>query len=144
MRASFRAGATTLTDAFAQVDIFARFVGLEDKLASRADALTLQEKKSLELARALASRPSLLLVDEVASGLTLAEVRQFIRHIREIRDRYGVTVIWVEHIFSALSQAVDRLIVLEYGNIIADKPLAEAVVDERVLKSYLGVAGVRR
>ena len=142
----FRAGATTLTDAFAQVDIFARFVGLEDRLASRADALTLQEKKSLELARALASRPSLLLVDEVASGLTLAEVRQFIRHIREIRDRYGVTVIWVEHIFSALSQVVDRLIVLEYGNIIADKPLAEAVVDERVLKSYLGVAGasVRR
>jgi len=98
----------------------------------------LQEKKSLELARALALKPKLLLVDEVASGLTSAEVKQFVGHIRDIRDTYGITVMWVEHIFSALAQVVDRLIVLEQGVVIADAPLAEAVKDPKVLKSYLG------
>jgi branched-chain amino acid transport system permease protein len=79
-----------------------------------------------------------LLVDEVASGLTPSEVRQFVGHIRAIRDTYGISVIWVEHIFSALVQVVDRLIVLEQGVVIADAPLADAVRDPRVLKSYLG------
>lgn len=119
---------------------FAAFVGLQERISSRADALTLQEKKSLELARALALKPKLLLVDEVASGLTPAEVSRFVSHIRTIRDTYGMTVIWVEHIFSALAEVVDRLVVLEQGQVIADAPLAEAVRDERVLKAYLGTA----
>lgn len=128
----------SLAAAFDESAQFAAFVGLSGRLTTRADALTLQEKKSLELARALALKPKLLLVDEVASGLTPAEVRQFVSHIRDIRDTYGITVIWVEHIFSALAQVVDRLIVLEQGVVIADAPLAEAVQDPRVLKSYLG------
>ncbi len=66
------------------------------------------------------------------------------RHIREIRDRYGITVIWVEHIFSALEQIVDRLVVLEEGRVIADGPLREAMNDPRVLTSYLGAAGGNR
>jgi branched-chain amino acid transport system permease protein len=119
---------------------FAAFVGLEQRLMVRADALSLQEKKSLELARALALKPKLLLVDEVASGLTPAEVKRFVAHIRSIRDTHGITVIWVEHIFSALAEVVDRLVVLEQGSIIADAPLAEAVRDQKVLKSYLGSA----
>ena len=110
-------------------------------MATRADALNLQQKKALEFARALACRPKLLLVDEVASGLTPAEVRTFVEHIREMRDRYGMTVIWVEHIFSALSQVVDRVVVMEQGQIIADGPLDEVARDERVLKSYLGSQG---
>lgn len=135
---TYRADSRNLDAAFEESAQFAAFVGLQDRLSSRADALTLQEKKSLELARALALKPKLLLVDEVASGLTPAEVKQFVGHIREIRDTYGITVIWVEHIFSALSQVVDRLIVLEQGSVIADAPLAEAVKDPKVLKSYLG------
>ena len=119
---------------------FAAFVGLQERLSARADALTLQEKKGLELARALALRPKLLLIDEVASGLTPAEVKRFVSHIRTIRDGYGITVIWVEHIFSALAEVVDRLVVLEQGNVIADAPLEEAMRDEHVLKSYLGAA----
>jgi branched-chain amino acid transport system permease protein len=130
----------SLSEALAGGAEFAAFVGLQDRLLSRADALTLQEKKSLELARALALRPKLLLIDEVASGLTPAEVKRFVSHIRTIRDEYGITVIWVEHIFSALAEVVDRLVVLEQGNVIADAPLHEAVRDERVLKSYLGAA----
>lgn len=135
---TYRSDNKALSTAFEESAQFAAFVGLQDRLSSRADSLTLQEKKSLELARALALKPKLLLVDEVASGLTPAEVKQFVGHIRDIRDTYGITVMWVEHIFSALAQVVDRLIVLEQGVVIADAPLAEAVKDPKVLKSYLG------
>ena len=93
-------------------------------------------------ARALAGEPKLLLVDEVASGLSTVEIRKFVELIRQVRDRYGVTVIWVEHIFSALAQVVDRLVVLESGAVIADAPLADAVKDEKVLATYLGHAPV--
>jgi branched-chain amino acid transport system permease protein len=117
---------------------FAVYAGLGERLDVRADALSLQEKKALELARALAGKPRLLLVDEVASGLTPAEVKKFVAHLREIRDVYGITIIWVEHIFSALSQIVDRVIVLEEGRVIADGPLSDVVREERVLKTYLG------
>ncbi|MDB5572198.1 MAG: branched-chain amino acid transport system / permease component family protein [Hyphomicrobiales bacterium] len=131
---------TALPDAMEAADSIAAFVGLGDKLETRADHLSLQQKKALELARALASEPKLLLVDEVASGLSTVEINLFVQHIRAIRDRYGITVIWVEHIFSALSQVVDRLVVLESGSVIADAPLAEAVRDENVLRTYLGSA----
>jgi branched-chain amino acid transport system permease protein len=124
--------------AMAEAVRFAAFAGLEDKLAERADRLTLQQRKAVELARALACRPKLLLVDEVASGLTSAEVKRFIEHIREARDRYGITVIWVEHIIPALVQAADRLVVLEQGSIIADGPPHAVLREERVVHSYIG------
>ena len=133
-------GASPLGEAMQSAESFARFVGLGGEIETRADKLSLQQKKALELARALAGEPKLLLIDEVASGLSTNEIRTFVAHIREIRDRYGVTVIWVEHIFSALAQVVDRLIVLDSGSVIADAPLAEAVKDERVLATYLGHA----
>jgi branched-chain amino acid transport system permease protein len=117
---------------------FATFAGLGDKLGERADRLTLQQRKAVELARALACRPKLLLVDEVASGLTSAEVKRFVEHIREARDRYGITVIWVEHIISALVQVADRLVVLEQGSIIADGPPHAVLREERVVHSYIG------
>jgi branched-chain amino acid transport system permease protein len=68
------------------------------------------------------------------------EIATFVKHIRDIRDHYGITVIWVEHIFSALSQVVDRLVVLDNGAVIADAPLAKAMRDEKVLTTYLGHA----
>ena len=125
-------------EALAQARAFVAFAELEPRLTDRADALSLQEKKALEFARALACRPRVLLVDEVASGLTPAEIRRFVGHIREVRDRYGITVIWVEHIFSALAQVVDRVVVLEQGHVIADGALEQVVGDERVLRAYLG------
>ncbi len=126
--------------ALAEAARFAAFAGLEDKLTERADRLTLQQRKAVEFARALACRPRLLLVDEVASGLTAAEVRTFVQHIREVRDAYGITVIWVEHIISALTQVVDRLIVLEQGSIIADGVAQAVVQNEHVLRTYFGAA----
>jgi branched-chain amino acid transport system permease protein len=134
------AGSASLPDALGLATQFAEYVGLTDHLSARADSLNLQQKKALELARALACRPRLLLVDEVASGLTPMEVRNFVNHIRELRDNYGITIIWVEHIFSALAQVVDRVIVMEQGSIIADGPLDDVVRDERVLRTYLGSA----
>jgi branched-chain amino acid transport system permease protein len=126
--------------ALAEAARFAAYAGLGDKLNERADRLTLQQRKAVEFARALACRPRLLLVDEVASGLTQAEVRRFIESIREVRDTYGVTVVWVEHIISALTQVVDRLIVLEQGSIIADGLPQAVLKDEHVLRTYFGGA----
>jgi branched-chain amino acid transport system permease protein len=121
----------------------ATFIKLSDKEMVRSDSLSLQEKKAIEFGRAIALSPSLLLVDEVASGLTPIEVNQFVEHIRTIRNHYGITVIWVEHIFSALIQVVDRLIVLDTGKLVADGPLNEVLKDEKVIASYLGnVRGV--
>jgi branched-chain amino acid transport system permease protein len=124
--------------AMAEASRFAAFAGLGDKLADRADQLTLQQRKAVEFARALACRPRLLLVDEVASGLTPAEVRHFVDQIREVRDRYGITVIWVEHIISALTKVVERLVVLEQGSIIADGEPQSVLRQEHVLRSYIG------
>jgi branched-chain amino acid transport system permease protein len=117
---------------------FAAFAGLGDKLDERADRLTLQQRKAVEFARALACRPRLLLVDEVASGLTPGEVRRFVASIREMRDTYGVTVIWVEHIISALTQVVDRIVVLEQGSVIADGAPDGVLKDAHVLRTYFG------
>ena len=127
-------------DALREARAFVDYAELSPRLLDRADALSMQEKKALEFARALACKPRLLLVDEVASGLTPAEVKRFVEHIRHVRDRYGITVIWVEHIFSALEQVVDRVIVLEQGSLIADGELSVVVKDERVLQTYLGTA----
>jgi branched-chain amino acid transport system permease protein len=126
------------TNALLEAARFAAFAGLGDKLTERADSLTLQQRKAVEFARALACRPRLLLVDEVASGLTPTEVQRFVEHIREVRDNYGITVIWVEHIISALNQAADRLIVLEQGSIIADGPPHAVLRDDHVLRTYFG------
>src|SRR5690606_19604353 len=97
-------GRLSRAQALTEAERFAAYAGLGERLDARADSLTLQQRKAVEFARALACRPRLLLVDEVASGLTPAEVRHFVGAIREIRDSYGITVIWVEHIISALTQ----------------------------------------
>jgi branched-chain amino acid transport system permease protein len=130
----------TTKQAFEQAREFVGYAELGHKLTARADSLSLQEKKALEFARALACKPKLLLVDEVASGLAPAEVKRFVEHIRHVRDRYGITIIWVEHIFSALAEVADRVIVLEQGSLIADGPLDEVMADKRVLDTYLGAA----
>jgi branched-chain amino acid transport system permease protein len=116
----------------------AAFAGLGNKLKVRADMLSLQDKKALEFARALACQPRLLLVDEVAGGLTPAEVRHFTQLLRSIREQHGIAIIWVEHVFWALAEVVDRLIVMDNGAVLADGSLDEIVRNERVLRAYLG------
>ncbi len=112
--------------------------GLLAKANLPAGALTLLERKRLELARALATGPKLLLLDEIAGGLTEGECKSLVQTIRDIRDS-GVSIIWIEHIVHALIAVVERLIVIDYGRVIADGVPSEVVKLPLVKEIYLGI-----
>ena len=120
----------------------AAFAVLEDTgLASRADApageLTPPERRRLEVARALATKPKLLLLDEVLTGLTPSEAQQGVALIRDIRQR-GITIIMVEHVMQVVMPLVDRAVVLDLGRVLATGMPAEIVQNPAVIKAYLG------
>lgn len=109
-------------------------------LANRqAGSLTLLERKRLELARALASGPRLLLLDEIAGGLTEAECHALVKTIQDIRDQ-GVSIVWIEHIVHALTAVVSRLIVIDFGKIVANGNPAEVMQDATVQEIYMGIS----
>ena len=111
---------------------------LADKANAKANALTLLDRKRLELARALATRPKLLLLDEVAGGLSEMECETLVALIRRIRST-GVSVIWIEHIVHALLATVDRIVVLAGGAFIADDRPAAAISHPKVTEIYMGI-----
>ena len=113
-------------------------VGLGDRSAQVPSALTLAGRKRLELARALATRPRVLMLDEVVAGLNPAEALGFTALIRRIRDERGVSVVMTEHVMPAVMSLSDRVIVLEYGKRIAEGTPREIVADPRVIAAYLG------
>ena len=112
-------------------------VGLAAKLDSPASELTLGEQKRLEMARALATRPKLLLLDEPLGGLNPREVDDASRLIRAIRDG-GVTIVLVEHVMKAIMRISDRVVVLHHGEKIGDGPPDQVVRDPGVVAAYLG------
>ncbi len=111
---------------------------LADKVNRLAGSLTLIDRKRLELARALATAPKVLLLDEVAGGLTERECRELIELIRDIR-RGGVSIVWIEHVVHALLASVDRLLVLYNGAFIADGDPQAVIRSSEVAEIYMGI-----
>ena len=118
----------------------ARRVGMEGRLAQPASGLTVAGRKRLELARALATGPKLLLLDEVMAGLNPTEILEIIGIIRMIRDS-GVTVLLIEHVMHAVMSLSDHIYVLSYGKIIAQGAPQEVVNNPAVIEAYLGRGG---
>jgi branched-chain amino acid transport system ATP-binding protein len=112
-------------------------VGLLPKADAPAGSLTLLDRKRLELARALATGPRLLLLDEIAGGMTEAECNTLVGLIRRIRES-GVTIVWIEHVLHALLPVVDHIVVLDFGKLIAEGPPDTILSDPHVTSVYLG------
>ncbi|ANH06831.1 ABC transporter ATP-binding protein [Shinella sp. HZN7] len=117
-----------------------RRTGLWPKAAKKAGELGLLDRKRLELARAIATAPKLLLLDEIAGGLTDAECVELIQLIRSIKES-GVTIIWIEHVLHALLSIVDRVMVLDFGQKIAEGEPRDIMQSPEVAAIYLGLDG---
>ena len=113
------------------------FTGLQSKAHALPNDLNLHQRKFLELTRALASRPRLVLLDEVLSGLTPGEINEAIALIRKIRER-GATIVFVEHVMRAVMALADRVAVLNHGKLIAVGPAQEVMRNAEVVSAYLG------
>ena len=113
-------------------------VGLAEVAGFEARQLNVIQKKRLEMARALATEPKLLMLDEVLGGLNTQEISQAVEFIRSLRDKLGLTVLWIEHVMGAIMKAAVRVIVLDQGQVLMAGTPAEVVNDPRVIQAYLG------
>ncbi|MGQ9370496.1 ABC transporter ATP-binding protein [Azospirillum sp. ST 5-10] len=113
-------------------------LGLADQAARPARSLTLPDRKRLEVARALATKPRLLLLDEVLAGLRPTEVDRMVEVLRGLNRGQGLTILMIEHVMRAVMALSDRVVVLDHGEKIAEGTPAEVVADRRVIQSYLG------
>ncbi len=113
-------------------------LGLHDKRAMTASNLTLPDRKRLEVARALATGPRLLLLDEVMAGLRPTETDQMVAFLRELNARTGLTILLIEHVMRAVMALSQHIVVLNYGEKIAEGPPDAIARDQRVLDVYLG------
>ena len=137
LAAAVHGGKMTLAQGKAEAEVVLSRVGLSHRALVPAGQLALLDTKQLELAKALALRPQLLLLDEIAGGLTQAECDVLLDTIREVH-RDGVTIVWIEHVIQALRRLVTRLAVLAGGSFIADGSPQNVLADRRVKEAYLG------
>jgi branched-chain amino acid transport system ATP-binding protein len=125
-------------DVYGRCAELVRQCGLLDKANRPAGILTLLDRKRLELARALATEPKLLLLDEVAGGLTEHECADLVALIKDVR-RTGVSIVWIEHVVHALLATVDRLAVLHGGALLADGDPETVIRSPAVREIYMGI-----
>jgi branched-chain amino acid transport system ATP-binding protein len=114
-----------------------RLCGMLDIANRRAETLGLLDRKRLELARALATDPKVLLLDEIGGGLTDAEADELVAIIRELRGR-GIAIVWIEHILHVLLKVVERLVCMDAGRVIAQGVPEVALAHPAVVEAYLG------
>lgn len=114
-----------------------RWVGLKGKEKAYPRNLTVADQKKIEIARALAVKPKLLLLDEVMSGLTPAETAEAVKLVREVREK-GTTIFLIEHVMKVVMGISDRIVVLHHGERIAEGPAVQVANDPRVIEAYLG------
>jgi branched-chain amino acid transport system ATP-binding protein len=131
-------GRATERESYQRCSDVLRVTGLYDKANVPARTLTLLQRKRLELARALAVAPKLLLLDEIAGGLTEHECAELVKTIKDIHAR-GTTIVWIEHIVHALFSVASRLIVMNFGQILAEGDPREVIASPRVREVYMGM-----
>jgi len=129
---------TSLDEARRKAKRYIELVGLQEDMSVPAKNLTLQKRKMLELARALATEPKIILLDEVIAGLNPSETLQAMQLIKKVRDELEVSILWVEHIMKAIMEVADRIIVLHHGTKIAEGKPLEIANNPKVIDAYLG------
>jgi branched-chain amino acid transport system ATP-binding protein len=131
-------GGLSETESYQRCSDVLEVTGLHAEANMPARTLTLLQRKRLEMARALAMAPKLLLLDEIAGGLTEYECGELVKTIKDIHAR-GTTIVWIEHIVHALVSVVGRLIVMDFGQILAHGDPHEVMADPRVREVYMGI-----
>lgn len=114
------------------------FLGMDSLAQSSAGTLSIGNLKRLEIARALATKPDLLLLDEICGGLTPSETARMMELMKEIRREQGISILYIEHDMKAVMSVCDRIMVLNYGQKIAEGTAAEIVSNQQVIEAYLG------